>query len=44
MENIFVGHIPSDDRFCNEHLASIKVSYPWFADYANISVAKVMPS
>jgi hypothetical protein len=28
--------------FFNEQLASIKVESPWFTDYANFIVAKVM--
>jgi hypothetical protein len=34
--------IPIDDSFGNEQLASIRVATPWFADYANFIVAKVM--
>ena len=43
MENIKDDHIPINDYFHNEQLASIKVETPWFADYANYIVVKVMP-
>jgi hypothetical protein len=43
MENISVDHIPINDIFCNEKLASVKVSSPWFVDYSNFIVAKFMP-
>jgi hypothetical protein len=43
MESIPDDHIPIDDSFCNEQLASINVTSPWFVDYANFIVAKVMP-
>ena len=48
MENIPIDPIPINDSFVNEQLANINVSSariasPWFADYANFLVGKVMP-
>jgi hypothetical protein len=48
MESIPIDHIPITDSFPNEQLANINVSSarfasPWFADYANFLVGKVMP-
>jgi hypothetical protein len=48
MENIPVDPIPINDSFANEQLANINISAarvasPWFADYANFIVGKVMP-
>jgi hypothetical protein len=48
MENIPIDPISINDSFPNEQLASINVSSvrvasPWFADYANFLVGKVMP-
>ena len=48
MENIPIDHIPINDSFANEQLANVNVSSaivasPWFADYANFLVGKVMP-
>jgi hypothetical protein len=49
MEKIPIDPIPINDSFHNEQLAninvsSIKVASPWFADYANFLVGKVMPA
>ena len=48
MENIPVDPTPINDSFANEQLANINVSSariasPWFADYANFIVGKVIP-
>ena len=48
IENIPIDPIPINDSFVNEQLANINVSSarvasPWFADYANFLVGKVMP-
>jgi hypothetical protein len=48
MENIPNDLIPINDSFPNEQLANINVSSirvvsPWFEDYANFLVGKVMP-
>ena len=43
MENIPTDPIPIDDSFRNEQLCGIRVASPWFADYANFIVGKVMP-
>jgi len=48
MENIPDDPIPINDSFANEQLAlvsvsSAKVASPWFANYANFIVGKVMP-
>ena len=39
------GPLPIDDSFPDEQLASIKVSHstPWYANYANYTVAKYLP-
>ena len=47
-KNIPVDPIPINDSFANEQLANInisaaKVASPWFADYANFIVGKVIP-
>jgi hypothetical protein len=48
MENIPNDPIPINDSFSNEQLSninvsSIRVASPWFTDYANFLVGKVMP-
>jgi hypothetical protein len=48
MENIPLYHITINDSFANEQLPNINVSSarvasPWFADYVNFIVGKVMP-
>jgi hypothetical protein len=48
MENIRIDLIPIKDSFPNDQLANInvcgvRVASPWFADYANFLVAKVIP-
>ena len=48
MEKNLVDPIPINDSFANEQLANINVSAarvasPWFADYANFIVGKVIP-
>jgi hypothetical protein len=48
MENICIDLIPIKDSFPNDQLANInvcgvRVASPWFADYANFLVAKVIP-
>ena len=48
MEHIPVDPIPINDSFINEQLANVnvliaRVASPWFADYANYLVGKVMP-
>jgi hypothetical protein len=48
MKNIPNDPIPINDSFPNEQLAninvsSIRVASPWFTDYANFLVGKVMP-
>jgi hypothetical protein len=43
MENIPTDPIPINDSFTNEKLCSIKVASPWFADFANYIVWKVIP-
>ena len=48
MENIPADSTPINDSFANEQLANINVSSaivasPWFADYANFIVGKVIP-
>ena len=48
MENIPVDPTPINDSFANEQLANInvssaRISSPWFADYANVIVGKVIP-
>jgi hypothetical protein len=43
MDNIPIDPIPIDDSFRNEQLCSIKTASPWFADYANYIVGKVIP-
>jgi hypothetical protein len=42
MENIPTDPIPINDSFTNEKLCSIKVASPWFADFANYIVGKVI--
>jgi hypothetical protein len=47
-ENIPNDPIPINDSFSNEQLSninvsSIRVASPWFTDYANFLVGKVMP-
>jgi hypothetical protein len=43
MEITSDDHITIDDSLCNEQLASIRVTTPWFVDYANFIIAKFMP-
>lgn len=48
MENFLIDHIPINDSFYNEQLENINVSSarvasPWFIDYVNLIVGKVMP-
>jgi hypothetical protein len=48
MENIPIDPMPINESFPNEQLAninmsSISVASPWFTNYANLFVAKVMP-
>ena len=48
MENIPDDPIPINDSFVNEQLANVNVSSakfasPWFANYANFIVGKVLP-
>ena len=48
MENIPLDPIPINDSFANEQIAvvdvaSARVASPWFADYANFIVGKVLP-
>jgi hypothetical protein len=48
MENIPNDPIPINDSFANEQLANVNVSsanvaFPWFANYANFIVGKVLP-
>jgi hypothetical protein len=48
MENIPNDPIPINDSFANEQLANVNVSSdnvasPWFANYANFIVVKVIP-
>jgi hypothetical protein len=49
MENIPNDPIPINDSFSNEQLANVSVSSanvvsPWFANYANFIVGKIIPS
>ena len=48
MENIPLDPIPINDSFVNEQLAlvnvaSARVASPWFTDYANFIVGKILP-
>jgi hypothetical protein len=48
IENILIEHIPIMYSFYNEQLENINVSSarvasPWFIDYVNLIVGKVMP-
>jgi hypothetical protein len=48
MENIPIDPILINDSFPNKQLAninvlSVRVASPWFADYANFLVGKIMP-
>ena len=44
-ENVLDDPLPIDDSFPDEQLAAINVSHstPWYADYANYTVAKYIP-
>jgi hypothetical protein len=46
LENISFDHIPVNDSFPNEQLASINVTsrdLPWYIDYTNFIVSKYLP-
>ena len=45
LENILEGPLPIEDSFPDEQLAVINASHsaPWYADYANYIVAKLIP-
>ena len=45
LENVSNEPLPIDDSFPNEQLAVINVAHntPWYADYANYTVAKYLP-